>query len=54
MNKLYVGFSKQIELPKGGCLFIDGVVREFPKARIFGLLGIHDLIGLPRQVRASP
>jgi hypothetical protein len=35
MNKLYVGFSKQITLPKGGCLFIDDEVREVPRARVF-------------------
>lgn len=27
-NKLYVGFSKQVELPKHGYLFIDDAVRE--------------------------
>jgi hypothetical protein len=35
MNKLFVGFSKQIELPKGGCLFIDDEVREIPRAPTF-------------------
>jgi hypothetical protein len=34
MNKLHVGFSKQIELPKGGCLFIDDEGREIPRARV--------------------
>jgi hypothetical protein len=29
-NKLYVGFTKNVELPKGGCLFIDDEVREIP------------------------
>jgi hypothetical protein len=35
MNKLYVGFSKEIELPKGSFLFIDDEVREHPKAKVF-------------------
>jgi hypothetical protein len=35
LNKLYVGFSKNVELPKGGCLFIDDKVPEIPRARIF-------------------
>jgi len=35
MNQLYVGFSKQIELPKGGFLFIDDEVREIPRSRVF-------------------
>ena len=26
------GFSKQFELPKGGCLFIDDEVRRIPRA----------------------
>ncbi len=34
-NKLYVGFSKQVELPKGGCLFISDEVPDVPRARIF-------------------
>ena len=34
-NKLYVGFTKNVELPKGGCLFIDDEVREIPRARVF-------------------
>lgn len=35
MNKLYVGFSKQIELPKGGYLLIDDEVPDVPRSRIF-------------------
>lgn len=35
VNKLYVGFSKTIELPKGGCLFISDDVPSVPRARIF-------------------
>ena len=35
MNKLYVGLSKSISIPKGGCLFIDDEVPEIPRARIF-------------------
>src|SRR6266436_8531453 len=35
MNKLYVGFAKTIELPPGGCLFIDDEMREIPRARVF-------------------
>ena len=38
MNKLHVGFSKQIELPKGGCLFIDDEGREIPRAQVFDSL----------------
>jgi hypothetical protein len=34
-NKLYVGFTKNMELPQGGCLFIDDEVREIPRARVF-------------------
>jgi hypothetical protein len=30
MNKLYVGFTKTIDLPKGGFLFIDDEVPEMP------------------------
>jgi hypothetical protein len=29
-NKLYVSFTKAIELPKGGSLFIDDEVPEIP------------------------
>jgi len=35
MNKLYIGFNKHIELPKGGCLFIDDEVPDIPRARVF-------------------
>ena len=35
MNKLYVGFSKQITLPKGGCLFIADEVPDVSRARVF-------------------
>jgi hypothetical protein len=35
MNKLYVGFSRNVELPTGGCLLIDDEVRDVPRARIF-------------------
>jgi hypothetical protein len=38
MNKLYVGFSKEIELPKGSFLFIDEVP-EHPKVNVFDPLG---------------
>jgi len=30
MNKIYVGFSKNIELPKGGFLLIDDELRDIP------------------------
>jgi hypothetical protein len=35
MNRLHVGFSKDIELPKGGFLYIDDEVREVPHFRVF-------------------
>lgn len=35
LNKLYVGFSKEIEVPKGGCLILDDEAWEIPKARVF-------------------
>jgi hypothetical protein len=35
MNKLYIGFSKTVELPKGGFLFIDDEVRDVPRSRVF-------------------
>jgi hypothetical protein len=35
MNKLYVGFTREVELPKGGFLFIDDEVRDIPNSRIF-------------------
>lgn len=33
MNTLYIGFHKEIELPKGGCLLIDDEIREVPRWR---------------------
>jgi hypothetical protein len=35
MNKLYVGLTKAIDLPKGGFLFIDDELPDIPRARIF-------------------
>jgi hypothetical protein len=35
MNQLNVGFSKSIELPKGGYLIIDDQVRDIPRSRVF-------------------
>ena len=35
MNKLYLGFSKQIELPKRNFLFIDDDIFDFPQSRVF-------------------
>jgi hypothetical protein len=35
MNRLYVGFSKNVELPKGGCLFLGDEVPEVRRARVF-------------------
>jgi hypothetical protein len=35
VNKLYVGLSKEIELPKTGCLFITDDVPDVPRSRIF-------------------
>jgi len=35
MNKLYVGFSKQIEVPPSGCLFLDDETRDIKRARVF-------------------
>jgi hypothetical protein len=35
VNKLYVGFSKDIALPKGGYLFIDDEVRDVSRSRVF-------------------
>lgn len=35
MNKLIVGFDKEIELPKGGFLLIDDEVPDIPRARVF-------------------
>jgi hypothetical protein len=34
-NKLYVGFTKNVQLPKGGCLFIDDEVPDLKRARVF-------------------
>lgn len=35
MNQLYVGLGQQIELPRGGFLFVDDELPEIPRARIF-------------------
>jgi hypothetical protein len=35
MNVLHVGFSKSIDLPKGGYLLIDDEVRDIPRSRVF-------------------
>jgi hypothetical protein len=35
MNTLHVGFSKSIDLPKGGFLLIDDEVRDIPRSRVF-------------------
>jgi hypothetical protein len=35
VNRLYVGFTKTIELPERGFLFIDDKVPEIPRARVF-------------------
>lgn len=35
MNRLYLGFSKDIELPKRGFLYINDDVPEIPRARVF-------------------
>jgi hypothetical protein len=35
LNKLYVGFSKEVELPKRGYLFIDDEVPDIPQSRVF-------------------
>jgi hypothetical protein len=35
MNRLYVGFSKKVALPKGSFLFIADDVPEHPKAKVF-------------------
>ena len=34
-NKLYIGFTKTISVPRSGCLFIDDQVRAIPRARLF-------------------
>ncbi len=39
MNKLYVGFAKEISLPEdGGYLLIDDEVQELPYSRVFNPL----------------
>lgn len=35
LNKLYIGFQKNIELPQGGFLYIDDEVPAVPRSRIF-------------------
>src|SRR5438270_107998 len=35
MNKLYVGFTKKVDIPKGGCLLIDDEARDIPRSRVF-------------------
>lgn len=35
MNRLYVGFSKEIELPPDGFLLIDDEVRDIPRSKVF-------------------
>jgi len=35
LNTLYVGFSKEVELPPRGYLFIDDDVPEIPQSRVF-------------------
>lgn len=35
MNRLYIGLSKSIPVPKSGCLFIDDELPEIPRARVF-------------------
>ena len=35
MNKLFVGFSRNVELPRGGWLLIDDEIRDAPRARVF-------------------
>jgi hypothetical protein len=35
MNKLHVGFTRKLELPKGSFLFIDDEVPSHPKAKVF-------------------
>jgi hypothetical protein len=47
-NKLCVGFTKSVELPKDGCLFIDDEVPDVPRARLFDPLKhsfnpLHDI-----------
>jgi hypothetical protein len=35
MNTLFVGFSKNIEMPRGGYLLIDDEVPDIPRSRVF-------------------
>jgi hypothetical protein len=35
MNQLYVGFAKEISLPKGGFLLIDDELWNIPRSRVF-------------------
>jgi hypothetical protein len=35
MNKLFVGFSKSVEPPKGGYLLITDEVPDIPRSRVF-------------------
>jgi len=35
MNKLYAGFSKSVDRPKGGCLLITDDMPAVPRARVF-------------------
>jgi hypothetical protein len=35
LNKLFVGITRKVEIPKGGCLFIHDEVPEIPRARVF-------------------
>jgi hypothetical protein len=38
MNQLHVGFSKQIDLPKGSFLYIYDLIPSHPKAKWFDSL----------------
>lgn len=51
MNRLYVGFSKEIELPKGSFLFIGDEIPEHPKAKVFDPLehSFNPLRGIDRK-----
>lgn len=35
MNTIYIGTRAQVELPKGGCLYIADEVPDMPRARVF-------------------
>ena len=50
-NKLYVGFSKNIKLPKGSFLYIDDDVPPHPKAKVFDPLkdGFNPLRGIDKK-----